>query len=379
MSFSADGSRVAIGGGDGIIHVVAVRGGAVLAQMRGHQGPARAEYVPHGDAIVSAGEEDGTLRTWQPPEALLARHAGTSPRFSPDGRLVVDVADDGAVHLWEPATGKERQLGPDRGWSDPPYAASGGRIASVSNGGDVRVWDAKAGSQRAVPTLRGPAVDAELDPSGARIAIGGVTPLVIQRPDGGDRLRLRASSTRINALAFSPDGMRLLTGGDDGTARIWNARSGALERTLRGHEGIVRNVAYSDDGRSIATAGSDGTIRVWAAKGGDPVILLGHESAVNAARFDRSGRRIVSSGDDGTVRVWDVSGGKALVTLQRYDGVAAGADFGAGQTVVSAGDGIMRITDCEVCGSRADVLRVARTRAQHELSAAERRRLLPSG
>ena len=49
-------------------------------------------------------------------------------------------------------------------------------------------------------------------------------------------------------------------------------------------------------------------------------------------------------------------------------GIASGADFSAdGRSVVSAGDDGMRITPCEVCGTLEDVLRVARTRAQHEL------------
>jgi hypothetical protein len=68
------------------------------------------------------------------------------------------------------------------------------------------------------------------------------------------------------------------------------------------------------------------------------------------------------------------------VVLYRHEGIASGADFsGDGRHVVSAGDDGMRITACEVCGSVEDGLRVARTRAQHELSAAESQRLLPGG
>jgi WD40 repeat protein len=118
---------------------------------------------------------------------------------------------------------------------------------------------------------------------------------------------------------------------------------------------------------------------VWPSDGGDAVILVGHEGGVDTAAFDSTGQRVVSAGDDGTVRVWDAAGGDALVILHRHEGTASGADFGAGDAVVSAGEDGMRITVCEVCGSVKDVLRVARTRAPHRLTAAERQRLLGDG
>ncbi len=379
VSVSRDGRRVVAGGADGAIRVVGVPGGALLADMRRHQGPARAAYVPGSDAIVSAGEEDGTLRTWRAPFTRASRAAGTYPVFSPDGRLVLaGDAGDGAIHLWTPATGAERELNRHRAPSAAQLSPSGDRIVTASEDGTVRLWDVASGRSRLVPSLAGEKFAAVIDASG-RIAISGATPLVIQGADGSRRIRLGGPGARVNVLAFSPDGRHLLTGGDDGSPRIWDARTGKVERTLRGHEGVIRDVAYSDDGRSIATAGSDGTVRVWPASGGDPAILVGHESTVNTAKFDASGDRVVSAGVDGTVRVWDASGGEALVVLERYAGDASGADFGSADTIVSAGDGVMRVRRCEVCGSIDDVLRVARTRAQHDLDAAERRRLLPGG
>ncbi len=379
VAFSADGRRVVIGGADGVIHVVAARGGAVLAELRGHRGPVRAEYAPGGETIVSAGEEDGTLRAWRAPAAKVSPRPGRYPVFSTDGRLVVSGDEGGTVHLWTPATGEERELTGQGASSSPQFSRTGSQIVSASDDDTVRLWDVKTRRGRLVPTLGGRKLAAAIDPGGTRIAIGGATPLVIQRPDGGGRIRLRAPAAFVNVIAFSPDGAHVLTGGDDGAPRIWDARSGTPERILRGHEGVIRDVAYSDDGRSIATAGSDGTVRIWPAEGGDPVILVGHEGAVNTARFDDSGDRVVSAGVDGTVRVWDAAGGEALVVLVRYEGDATGADFGAARAVVSAGEGAVRVTPCEVCGSLDGVLRLAKTRAQHDLTPAERRRLIPSG
>jgi WD40 repeat protein/DNA-binding SARP family transcriptional activator/uncharacterized protein YbaA (DUF1428 family) len=376
LRFAGDGRRLVAGGFDGVIRIVDLPARAVLAELRGHAGPARADVVRGGDAIVSVGEEDGTLRTWQPGAASVVGRPGTAPVFSRDGRLVVAGSVGGAIFVWNPATGRQRTLDGGDASSFPRFSPDGRTIVSASDDDTVMLWDVATERKTVVPTLGGQKLTAAIDPSGTRIAIGGTTRLVIQRLDGSRRVRLRASRTRVNAVAFSPDGRHLLTGGDDGVARIYSARDGRLERVLEGHEGTVRDVAYGDGGRLIATAGSDGTVRVTPSSGGDAVILVGHESAVNTAAFNRAGDRVVSAGDDGTVRVWDVRGGEALVVLERYAGAATGADFGAGRTVVSAGDGVMRATTCEVCGSIEDVLRVAGTRAQHDLSAAERRRLL---
>jgi WD40 repeat protein len=142
----------------------------------------------------------------------------------------------------------------------------------------------------------------------------------------------------------------------------------------------VNAVAYSTDGRRLVSAGADGTVRVWRAAGGPAVVLRGHEGSVSDAAFDPAGDRVVSSGQDGTVRVWSSRGGEALVTLFRHRGPAQSVQFSPdGRNVVSSGGGIVRVTPCEVCGTLSEVLRLARTRAERELSRVERQRLLPSG
>jgi WD40 repeat protein/DNA-binding SARP family transcriptional activator len=379
VRFSSDGQRIVTGGFDGVIRLSAVRGGTLLAEMRGHASPARADFVPRSGAIVSA-QDDGTLRTWIAPETKVSTRRGAVPSFSPDGKLVVSGSDEGPIHVWNPSTGRDRELIGHTRASYPQFSPDGSQIVSASPDYTVRLWDVKTGQSHVVPTVGEQKFSAAIDASGERIAVGGIGPLVIQALDGSLRLRLHGHRGRVTALVFSPDSQHLLTGSDDGTAIVWNARSGARERTLRGHDGIVRGVAYSDDGRRIATTGSDGTVRVWPADGGDAVILMGHEGRVNTVRFDGRGDRLVSAGGDGTIRIWDAGGGDALVVLYRHKGVASGADFsGDGRHVVSAGDDGMRITTCETCGTLKDTLRVARTRAQHTLSTAERQRLLPGG
>lgn len=383
VSFTADGHSIATGAYDGVIHLVGVRERAVLAKLTGHKGPVHVDVSRKG-IFASVGEEDRTMRTWIAPAVRVPQRPGSVPRFSRDGNLVVSGDETGTIHVWNPMTGQDREFSGHTEHSYAQFSPDGTQIISASEDDTVRLWDVKSGRSRDVPTLPVPRSKfaAAIDASGRRIAIGGASStVVIQAPDGNPRQQLHGHQGRVNTLVFSPSSRDLLTGSDDGTARVWDARSGTLKRTLRGHDGTVRGVSYSNDGRRVATASSDGTVRVWPVHGGDPAVLVGHEGPVNTAEFDDNGDRIVTAGEDGTIRIWDANDGEPLVVLHRHEaGAASGADFGDGRSVVSAGDDGMRITPCEVCGrSLEQVLRVARTRAQHKLSTTERQRLLPGG
>src|SRR5215469_8943312 len=151
-------------------------------------------------------------------------------------------------------------------------------------------------------------------------------------------------------VAFSPDGASILTGSEDGTARLWDAKARAELSQFKGHTGAVIGVAFSPHGSRIVTGSSDKTARVWDARSQlELVQLKGHTDVVNRVSFSPDGTRIVTGSDDKTARVWDVQSGAELVQLKGHQSSVQSVAFSPdGTRILTASfDGTARLWDSQ--------------------------------
>jgi WD40 repeat protein len=152
-----------------------------------------------------------------------------------------------------------------------------------------------------------------VSPDGRLLASGGYKLIRLYHVDDWQFVaELEGHEDFINELAFDPSGRWLASAGADGSVKIWDYDAQKLVRTLTGHAGPLFSVAYSHDGGWLASAGEDGAIRLWdAATGRQIATWKAHEKRINCIRFSPDGN-LISTGLDGRLRLWDVADGKLL-------------------------------------------------------------------
>jgi hypothetical protein len=202
--------------------------------------------------------------------------------------------------------------------------------------------------QQALPRLRGPAHAA------AARRMQAITDLLPPEYRAGELAteirRLEGHRGPVFGVAFAPDGRKALSGGADGSVRLWDTHTGKELRRFDGHAGPVWAVVYSPDGRRALSGGFDARVRLWELASGREVRRFdGHTDYVRGVAFAPDGRRVLSGGDDRTVRLWDADTGKELRCLRGHDhyvfGVALSGD--GGRALSASLDRTVRLWDVE--------------------------------
>ncbi|MXV72987.1 sigma-70 family RNA polymerase sigma factor [Candidatus Poribacteria bacterium] len=368
VAFSPDGTRLASGSTDMTVRLWNTTGGKDSMTLQKHTGPTNAlAFSPDGKMLAS-GSTDKTVQLWDTttgePLATLTGHINgiTALAFSPDGRTLVSGSTDGTIRFWRTATGapadtlitghtqsiKAATFFPDRrgegtlkkSAETPKQSAENTQaktpssknplLVSAAFNGEITFWDVEAAQKSVVQN------------SGHR--------------------------DWYSAVAFSPDGTKLVSAAANGTIvfggfpigfsstkpdnliRLTDVSTGDELATLQRGSG---ELIFSPDDRTktVAIKGV-GDIRLWNTETGDELVIPIHDDlplgfhhnvpTVLAVAFSPDGRWLVSGTTEGEIRMWDVATGEPLAvfaepTEQENLGHISAVAFSPDRALLAAG------------------------------------------
>jgi WD40 repeat protein len=372
LAFSPNGNMAVTGSDDGSVHFWDVPGGAPRGdRLPVVRRPVRLTFSPNGKYVLvwthnDKGQSEAQL--WdvacrqQVGDALPL---GKTVHFSPDSKILFEA--DWPWTRWRLTSGKlvsEPLRVPDENPRPPLAVAPDGSTMIFAHFAGAQVWDIFNAQPVGAPILSGDPVYACYRPDGGALLTigkfraaheGGVGTRIEARLWELAPLRPTRNSLRhfvpsgmssgdnpVLAHAFSPDGQSLLTGGRDGTSRLWDLRTGKLRFPPLYDHGEA--LAFSANGKVIATADGHHAIHLWKADTGDSIgkplhsgRLVGHHP-YNLA-LSRDGKTLAAACEH-ELRLWDVTTGNSSSIVEGVEGeyrYPTGLVFGPdGKTIITA-------------------------------------------
>jgi WD40 repeat protein/serine/threonine protein kinase len=274
-------------------------------------------YSADGKQIVTACG-DGAVRIWDAASGRLLHQLhrdGAKLRYylvamSADGKLVAAIDVKGELaEVWDASTGISlAELRNDASWFPSIEFSSNGLLAT-SGGNDVRVFDVRTWAQAVA--ISGPHIHGlSWDPSGQQLLTGSADGDVsLWRIPSGERVHhLREVGEPVDAVAFAPDGRLVVAAGRDGAEQVWDAIAGKLQSQGNYLHGKILSVEFDPTSTLVVAAGTSGSVAVADTALGMPVTVVGGpRNVVQVAHFDPSSQHVLGASWDGTVRMWDAT------------------------------------------------------------------------
>lgn len=359
LAFAPDGSQLAIVVGNGILRCDTHLGGPVRVSLL-PSGMDRPHFLSRSGILACCAGSLLRLYRATPAENVLslARGHAMSAVLSPNGDRVVTAQDNSTAQVWDAATG--HTIGPPLRHEAPVVEAfftRDGRRIVTRAGRHLVLWDAITGKRLwETPGQSDPIYSVYLSPDGKRlVTASGVKKVhcsvqqwetATGKPIGPARHQREMAYD----MDYSPDGM-LLAVEDGPVVRLWAAGTMQITGRVLRHDGDVRSIGFAPDGKRLLTASEDGSARLWdVATGRQITVPMTHQDHVLVALFSPDGTRIATGSADRTVRFWDARTGAPLgAPLQAGGPIAVMAFRPDGKTMAISCDNVIQLWDVETC------------------------------
>jgi WD40 repeat protein/DNA-binding SARP family transcriptional activator len=283
VAWSPSGDRVAAAGLDGTARVWDVATGEELLAMKGPAEMGGVMWSPSGDLLVTdPWFADPTVVVWdmspsspsygQELFAMESHYGGIGRSWSPIEDRFITTGFDGTARIWDATSGEALLTFEGHGGRDvtgADWSPDGQRMVTSCSNGDALVWDPTTGE--VLLTL-----DVQED-------------------------------SWMTRAAWSPDGKRIATYSEDTTGgRIWDAIKGEVLLTFTGHTASVFGLDWSATGDRLLTVSNDGTAKIWDAATGAELLSCSFGPQLTEGKWSPDMKRIALSAADGKVRIVDV-------------------------------------------------------------------------
>ncbi|MFT4047906.1 MAG: TIR domain-containing protein [Solimonas sp.] len=317
-AFSPDGRLLFVGqasGGGALWQRASLRRLRDIAATQGFV--SSAAFSPDGRWLATGSADDG-VRVSEVDGGRVVWHFATPGRpislqFDAKARFLSAESADASFRLWDLLDGSERLA---EGQIEASALAPRGASLALGAHGRVRVLDVERGRERwsvnLAPSSEGlEFASAAFSADGRRLLITARHghAYVLDAADGHIVNELHdPSAAYFTTGAFDADARQVVLGDWSKSARLWRLADDRV-LTLGGHTGAVEAASFSPDGRFVLSAGDDGSIKLWDAGNGELLdSFVAHDGLIQwrAASFAPDGADILSSGRDGVARLWPV-------------------------------------------------------------------------
>jgi hypothetical protein len=286
LAWSPDGTMLAVAGNREVL--VHSPDGRQLRQrlIGGAERLLSLAFSADSKVLVAGGvtpAQFGEVQVWDPRAGKLLRSARVcadtvfGASLAPDSSRIAVGCADNTVHVFDTATAKELyKIGNHENWIlDTVFGIDSKRFVTVSRDRAAKLVDAASGAfLENINLLRDELTAVARHPKKDVVVIGGVDRYpYIYLMDRPRNMRIADDTTlvkkldrqegAISALAWSPDGARIAVAGAAPSVNLYDAETGKLAASCKGHSAGIYALAFSPDAAQLATAGFDGMVRVY--------------------------------------------------------------------------------------------------------------------
>jgi WD40 repeat protein len=297
------------------------------------RGELELDVASNESRVLAFASFGGGVDVWRLPDGgnhvAIRRKDVLSARFIGNGTHVLTTCTSGEAEIWDARTGERIRMFKHGDFVAAGVLSPDGKRLATGGDDTVKVWDLEDSEAPPLVISHVDVEDVAFSADGQQLLTYGdgftslwqLSAMSARSTDPWNQPRpiatvkaayqfqgaARGLADTPLAMAFLPQGPRVLTQGYDRRLRLWDVAANRKLTTLEGPVVEANHAAFSKDGTRIVTASVDGIARLWDTDGRMLAAFGGHGGSVAAAALSADGLSLVTAGDDGTARIYPVT------------------------------------------------------------------------